>query len=441
MHTANNSGKLSSSFFIPRDASRASHQFKRVRMMASYSFPHHKDLDRRNDINRNKFFIHLDLDAFFAQVEQRDNPKLMGKPVSVGGGEGNRGIVMTASYEARKQGVEIGMSVVEAKRLCPELISVPSYGTKYEAITQNIIAHLLELLPEDCVEQYSIDECFLDITPVVNDYFHAAKFAWKLKKMILEIENLKVSIGLSFNKSYAKMATKLNKPDGLFIVSEENKHYILDLPVKKMWGIGRRMELRMHSLGLRTIGDLANSDFHAIHKEFGINGVILRKIARGEDTSGIRGHDAIGERVEKSFNHSHTLGDAIYDHNRAIDEIKRMTEYVCRRMRAKDLITDHLALGLRFDDLGYCGDKVRLCHPTNSEKEIFRNAVEIYKRLPEPNPAYKIRTFNISCFELHKVMGYNLDFFNPDHLIPYKQMDYLKDKYGENIIRLGLRNG
>ena len=438
MHTSKNNGKLSSSFFIPRDASRPSHMFKRVRMMASYCFPHHKDQNHKIDKNRNRFFIHLDLDAFFAQVEQRDNPKLKGKPVSVGGGEGNRGIIMTASYEARAKGVEIGMSVVDAKRLCPELISLPSYGTKYEAITQNIIEHLLELLPEDCVEQYSIDECFLDITPVVKDYFDAAKFAWKLKTMIRRIENLTVSIGLSFNKSYAKMATKLNKPNGLFIVREENIDVIHSLPVKKMWGVGHRNEIRMHSLGIRTIGELANSSLHAIHKEFGINGVILRKIARGEDTSGINA--ASGERVEKSFNHNHTLSTAIFENHKAEAEIKRMTEYVCRRMRAKDLIADHIGLSLRYEDLGYRGDKVRLCHATNSEKELYHNAMEIYKRLPQPDPFHKIRTFGIFVYDLFKVSAYNLDMFNRDHLIPYKQIDLLKDKYGENIIRLGLGN-
>ncbi len=439
MHTAKNTGKLSSSFFIPRDASRPSHLFKRVRMMASYCFPHHKDLNHKLDQNRNRYFIHLDMDAFFAQVEQRDNPKLRGKPVSVGGGEGNKGIIMTASYEARAKGVEIGMSVVDARRLCPELISLPSYGTKYEAISQNIIHHLLKILPEDCVEQYSIDECFLDITPIVKDYFHAAKLAWQLKSLVKKIENLTVSIGLSYNKSYAKMATKLNKPDGLFIVREENIEVIHRLPVIKMWGIGHRNEIRMHSLGIMTIGDLANSDFHAIHKEFGINGVIFRKIARGEDTSGIA--VASGERVEKSFSHNHTLSNAIYETDKAETEIKRMTEYVCRRMRAKDLIADHLSLSLRYEDLGYRSDKVRLCHATNSEKEIFHNAMEIYKRLPQPDPMHKVRTFGISVYDLYKVSAYNLDLFNLDHLIPYKQIDMLKDKYGENIIRLGMGNG
>src|SRR3990172_10690893 len=215
MNIARNTGKISSSYFIPREDSRPAHLFKRVRMLPLYGFPHHKDVGHKDNLERNRFFMHLDLDCFFAQVEQRDNPKLLGKPVSVGGNGGNKGIVMTASYEARAYGVAIGMSVVDARELCPDLISLPCYGTKYEAIALNIIDNIRKFLPEDCIEQYSIDECFLDITPVAKDYFQAAKFAWKIKKMVREIENLNVSIGLSFNKSYAKMSTKFNKPDGL----------------------------------------------------------------------------------------------------------------------------------------------------------------------------------------------------------------------------------
>jgi nucleotidyltransferase/DNA polymerase involved in DNA repair len=231
------------------------------------------------------------------------------------------------------------------------------------------------------------------------------------------------------------MATRFNKPDGLSIVREENRDMIYALPVKRMWGIGRRMEIRMQALGLHTIGDLANSNIHAVHKEFGINGVILRRIARGEDTSAITEH---APHIEKSFNHNHTLTRAIFRTEDAMDEIKRMTEYVCRRMRAKDLVTDHLALSLRYEDLGYSGGKLRLYHPTNSEKDLYHRALEIFKGLPEPDYNHKVRTFGISVFDLYKVSGYNLDFFNRDHLIPYKQIDALKDKYGENIIRMGI---
>jgi DNA polymerase-4 len=407
-------------------------------MLPLYSFPHRKNLNYKLNRNRNKFFIHLDLDAFYAQVEERDNPKLKGKPISVGGTKGDKGIVMTANYKARDKGVAIGMSVLEARKLCPNLISIPCYGTKYEAISQNILEHIAELLPGDCIEQYSVDECFLDISPVAKNYLQATAFAWKLKKMVWELENLTVSIGLSYNKSYAKLGTKFNKPDGLTVIQEENKERIYELPVQKLWGIGHRMELRFNALGIRTIGELAGTSIHKVHKEFGINGVILRKIARGEDTSGITEYG--GERVEKSFSHNHTLSDSIYDEPRAVDEIRRMSEYICRRMRTKDLITDHVGLSVRYEHLGYQGGKVKLWQPTNSEKEIFQRAVDIYKTLPQPHAGCKIRTFGISVFQLHKVTGYNLNFFNRDHLIPYKQMDFLKDKHGENIIRLGLDN-
>jgi DNA polymerase-4 len=403
--------------------------------MSLYGFPHHKDIGHNLPKSERRFFIHMDFDAFFAQVEQRDNPKLKDKPVSVGGNGGNKGIVMTSSYEARAKGVKTGMSVVEAREFCPELISLPCYGPKYEAIVQHILEELVKFVPEDCIEQYSIDECFIDISPVVNDYWEAAKLAYKIKKMVMELEDLTVSIGLSYNKSYSKLSSKFKKPDGLTIIKEENRNDIYKLPVGKIWGVGRRVERRLALMGIFTIGGLANCDFHAIHKEFGINGVMLRKIARGEDTSGI---SKMPERIEKSFNHHHTLTDPIYKPDEVYNEMKRMTEYVCRRMRAKDLIADHTALTVRFDDLGFVGDKLRLSHPTNDEREIFDAAKHIYKKLPQPDATHKLRMFGITVFDLYKVEGYNLDMFNRSRQIPYKQVDRLKEKYGERIIRIGL---
>src|SRR4030095_9886242 len=259
--------KISSSYFIARGTDRTSSLFKPVRLMPLYSFPHHAEQNHKVARNTNRYFIHLDLDAFFAQVEQRDNPNLRGKPVSVGGNGGMKGICMTASYEARAKGVEIGMSVVEARKLCPDLISVPCYGTKYEAILQNILNHVNKYVPDEFIEQYSIDECFLEITHVVKDWLSATKLAFKIKKMIRDLEHLTASIGLSYNKSYSKIATKFDKPDGLSVVTEQNKDMIYRLPVSKIWGIGTRIERRMNLMGIFTVEELANSNFHAVHKE------------------------------------------------------------------------------------------------------------------------------------------------------------------------------
>lgn len=427
--------KISSSYFIARGTDRSSSLFKRVRFMPLYSFPHHAEQSTKAERNQNRYFIHMDIDAFFAQVEQRDNPKLRGKPVSVGGNGGMKGICMTASYEARAYGVEIGMSVVEAMRLCPDLISVPSYGTKYEAILQNILEHVSRYVPDEFIEQYSIDECFLEITHVVKDWLGAIKLAHKIKKMIWDLEHLTSSIGLSYNKSYSKLATKFDKPDGLAVIREENKDIVYRQPVEKLWGIGKRIMARMHLLGIVTIGDLANSNFHAVHKEFGINGVILRKIARGEDTAGIY---IKKERLEKSFNHAHTLSDAIYTQSEIDNEIKRMVEYICRRMRAKDFIATQLGFFIRYDDLGSVGDSVKLKPPTNDERDLMFYCKKIYETFPKPSYARKARQFGITAFDLRRVTGYNLDLFKKFQNLPYKEIDFLKEKWGERIIRVGL---
>lgn len=405
--------------------------------MPLYSFPHHAEHSIKIQENHNRYFIHLDVDAFFAQVEQRDNPKIQGKPVSVGGNGGMKGICMTASYEARACGVEIGMSVVDAVQLCPNLISVPSNGAKYEAILQNILYNIAKVVPDDCIEQYSIDECFLDITSVVKNWFDATKFAYRIKDMIWKLENLTSSIGLSYNKTYAKIATKLNKPNGLAVVIPENKEEkIYKLDVDKLWGVGKRIAARLRLMGILTIGQLASSNLQAIHKEFGINGVMLRKIAAGGDTSGIQLKKK--ERLEKSFNHAHTLTDAIYKEHEIENEIKRMVEYICRRMRAKNFIATQLSFFMRYDDLGSLGDHVKMLPPTNDERDLLFYCKAIYNTFPKPTPKRKARQFGITAFDLRQVTGYNLDLFKKFQNLPYKELDFLKEKWGERIVRVGL---
>jgi DNA polymerase-4 len=406
--------------------------------MPIYSFPHHKDVGNKvAGFSDRRYFIHLDFDAFFAQVEQRDNPKLQGMPISVGGNGGYKGIVMTASYEARKYGVKTGMSYYEALQYCPDLIAVPCYGQKYECIMQNVLAEFHKHLPEDCIEQYSVDECFLEITPVVNDYFEAAKFAWKIKQIVKELEHLTVTLGVSFNKTYAKMASKFNKPDGLTILREENRVDLYALPAVKMWGIGKRIEKRLNRMGLFTIGDVANSSIHEMHKEFGINGVILRKLARGEDTSVTTQQD---EHQQKCINHNHTLIDPIYTNHEIENEIRRMIEYISRKLRFKELVTRYFILTIRYDDLGYMSEKIRLMSYTNDERELFHTAMHLYKKFPEPDIHRKARMFGVSVFDLRRDQGITLDLFRKWLKFPFREMDRLKERYGEKIIRIGMGN-
>lgn len=428
---------ISSEFFIPREGDSYNDLFKRVRIMPLYSFPHIKDMNCKITEHRNRFFAHMDFDAFYAQVEQRDNPKLRGKAVSVGGTGGGKGIVMTASYEARARGVDTGMSVMEARRICPELISLPCYGPKYEAITLNLLSALREFVPEDCIEQYSVDECFADLTPVAKNFYDAGRIAAEIKRRIREIENLTVSMGISYNKTFAKLATKLRKPDGLSVVTQENKEEkIYSMSAGKLWGIGRRNSLRMAAMGVNTIGDLAGSSRSAMRKEFGINGVIFRMLARGEDTSEIMRKT----KKEKSLNHYHTMADPVYRQEDVTKEIRRIGEYISRKLRAKELVAGYLHLSVRFENLKYDSDIVRLTSYTNDDREIFDTAMKIYATLHKPSAELKARQFGMGVYDLHTdLKEVNLNLFENNVHIPYSALDRIKSKYGEGVIRVGIK--
>lgn len=426
---------ISSTFFIPREGSDFHNLFKRVRIMPLYSFPHFKDMNIHITSHEKRFFAHIDFDAFYAQVEQRDNIKYKGKPVSVGGTEGGKGIVMTASYEARARGVDTGMSVLEAKQICPELISLPCYGPKYESIMLNLLESLKKFVPEESIEQYSIDECFVDLSPVAKNFYSATKAGNEIKRRILELENLTVSMGISYNKTFAKLATKLKKPDGLSVITRENKEKIYAMPANKLWGIGRRIELRMYTLGIKTIGDLAKSNERLMKKEFGINGVIFRKLARGEDTSEI----IRKEKKEKSLNHYHTLSKPIYKEEDVRKEIRRIGEYICRKLRSKNLVAGYMHLSIRFENLKYTSDLVKLTNFTNDDREAFKSAMGIYKNLHKPCEELKARQFGMGVYDLHlDTKENNLNLFEKKIFLPYYALDKIKTKYGEGIIRIGI---
>lgn len=427
---------ISSSFFVPRSEQGYNSMYKRIRIMPLYSFPHYKDLTPHAEHRERKYFIHLDFDAFYAQVEQRDNPNLRGKPVSVGSTTGMKGIVMTASYEARAKGIETGMSLWEAKKLCPELISLPCYGPKYEMIIQNLLRSLRTFVPDEFIETYSIDEYFLDVTHFVKSFEEAEELGKRVKQKIMEVENLTCSLGVSYNKTYAKMATKFQKPDGLTVLppwDRETKVY--PLSVKKIWGIGTRIGRRLGVLNILTVGDLAEANEGMLKKEFGVNGIVFRRLARGEDTSGIFKK----EKPEKCLNHHHTLTNNVCKPFEVRNEIRRVAEYLCRKMRAKKLVAGHLYFVIRYGNLRYASDDLRLRSYTNDDREIFDAAMKIFEGLPEPTHEMPARMFGMTVFDLHAdTNDYNLELFNNRIHLPFYALDSIKQKYGEGIIRVGL---
>ncbi|MDM7919649.1 MAG: DNA polymerase IV [Methanosarcina sp.] len=225
--------------------------------------------------------IHIDMDAFFASVEQLDNPDLRGKPVAVGG-SGPRHVVAAASYEARKFGVRSAMPSVIAKRLCPDLIFVKHHFERYEEVSEQVFSILREYT--DLVEPLSIDEAFLDVTSDRKGIGSATLIARKIKKEIREKTGLTASAGISMNKFLAKIASDINKPDGIFLIGPDDAgKFIEQLPVEKFYGIGKVTSEKMHKLGIHTGADLKKWDIVALIRNFGKAGKFFYDIARGID--------------------------------------------------------------------------------------------------------------------------------------------------------------
>ena len=386
----------------------------------------------------------MDINAFFAQVEQRDNPKLKGKPISVGGWEdSNAGIVMTSSYEARNDyGVRTGMSVMDAKKLCPELISLPCNGPKYERILLDVISVLHNYFPYDCVEQYSIDECFMEGTGVVKNFEEAIELGREVKSAIKNTLGLNISLGLSYNKSYAKTGSKMKFDKRIPSVfnkipfQKTEKHLkLLNLPADKLWGIGRRIYRRLLAMGVTTIGDLAASNEVRMRKEFGINGIVFRKCARGEDTSGIY----VKTEREKCLGHNHTVLNPVTNSADSEREIRYLAEYICRKMRSKKLVAGNIHFSIRYDDLRYTGGEYRFPESTNNDNEVFEAAKWIFYTLRQPSENLRIRTFGIYVSNLHSdTFERNYNLFTKEVKMPYYELDKLKARYGEKIIRIGI---
>jgi DNA polymerase IV len=225
--------------------------------------------------------IHIDMDAFFASVEQLDNPELRGKPVAVGG-SGVRHVVAAASYEARKFGVRSAMPSVTAKKLCPDLIFVRHHFDRYEEIS----SHVFEILREysDLVEPLSIDEAFLDVTTDKKNICSATLIAKKIRKEISEETGLTASAGISYNKFLAKIASDINKPDGLFVITpEEAEKFIESLAIGKFYGIGNVTAEKMHKLGIHDGASLKKWDLASLVRNFGKAGKFYYDIVRGID--------------------------------------------------------------------------------------------------------------------------------------------------------------
>jgi DNA polymerase-4 len=322
-----------------------------------------------------KTILHIDMNAFFASVEQSANPALRGKPVVVGGGIKKGSVVAAASYEAKAYGVKNGMSTWDARKLCPDLIVVIGDMTKY-VYTSKIITRML-IDYTDLVEVFSIDEAFADITGTRDRFGGEIAIAQDIKRRIRERFGLTCSIGIGPNKLMAKLAGELQKPDGLVILKRQDiPEKIKDVPVKELCGVGRKMEVYLAELGIKTIGQLNSYPREKLVKRFGIvYGEQLWQMGQGNGSTVVLPY--YHETDAKSMGHSYTLPKFTKDMDEVKGYLLRLAEQVGRRLRAGSCRGNVIHASLGFGDYRYWGRQRKIEDHIDDGYRIFQVAEKI----------------------------------------------------------------
>jgi DNA polymerase-4 len=315
--------------------------------------------------------LHVDLDAFFAAVEQRDRPELRGKPVIVGGDPAGRGVVSAASYEARKFGVHSAMSLREAVRRCPDGVFLPVDGRRYQQASRDVMAILRRFTP--AVEPISIDEAFLDVTGSRQLFGDGRAIAEAVKTAIRDDVGLTASVGVARTKLVAKIASDLRKPDGLVIVEPgDEATFLAPLPISRLWGVGEKTAVALADYGVRTIGDLAAISPDVLVRRFGKHGGSLASRARGVDDDPVHEGDPA-----KSVGHEHTFDVDTSDREIIERTLLAMSDGVAGRLRSAGVRASTIAVKIRDSSFRTITRQRTLPEPTDMTDPIFRAAVEL----------------------------------------------------------------
>ncbi len=319
--------------------------------------------------------IHVDMDAFFASVEQLDNPALKGQPVIVGGRPGGRGVVSAASYEARAFGVHSAMPLKTALRLCPQGIFLPVRFARYGEISKHIREIFHRYTP--MVEPLSSDEAFLDVKGSEGLFGSAETIGRKIKEEILNETGLTASVGLGPNKFLAKLASDLRKPDGFVVITLDKIREILDpLPVGRLWGVGKKAELRLQALGYKTIGQIAAANPKALEMAFGPSAIHLWELAQGIDFRVVT-----PDRLAKSLSADITFSEDIEDEEVLGEKLLDLVEHLGSRLRKKEIKAGVLEVKLRSSDFETRSVSKSLLEPMNETMLLWGEAKALLQKL------------------------------------------------------------
>ena len=336
--------------------------------------------------------VHADLDAFFAAVEQIDRPELRGKSVVVGGAPEARGVVAAASYEARRFGVRSAMPMSQALRLCPGAVRLPPRFDRYAELSRQVMALFRSVTP--LVEPLSLDEAFLDVTEQAGRYDGPEALARYLKEEVKRTTGLTVSIGMGSNKTVAKIASDMGKPDGLVVVLPGQEASFLEpLPVRVLWGIGPKAEAILAASGIHTVGHLAHGDPVELMRLFGSRAPLLQLMAQGVDDRPV---ETVRER--KSVGAETTFPRDLPDGAELRAQLARLAAEVARRLAEEGVKARTVALKLRYSDFRMITRQASRAEPMADAEEIRGMARSLLAKVPRQGDHFRL--IGIHCSQL-----------------------------------------
>jgi DNA polymerase IV len=378
--------------------------------------------------------LHVDMDAFYASVEERDDPSLSGKAVIVGGTAEGRGVVAAANYEARKFGVHSAMAAGRALRLCPHAVVIRPRMDRYAEVSRQVRSIFEEFTP--LVEPLSLDEAFLDATGLEHLFGSSAEIGRLIKSRIRDDLKLVASVGVAPNKFLAKVASDLNKPDGYVVVEVSGVQDFLDpLPVGRIWGIGKVTGKVFQRLGIRTIGELRQLALKDLQQLFGSSGEHYWQLSRGIDDRRV-----VPDREAKSISHETTFAEDITDSAELHGWLVELIEQVGRRLRRHELKGRTLDIKVRFADFRTITRSVTLPEPTNITQELLDAGSELLRtKLPAGHLPVRLLGFGVTGFDVTGQSQRQL--FGETDRERQRQLDAVADqiagKFGKSALRRG----
>jgi len=337
-----------------------------------------------------RMILHVDMDAFYASVEQLDDPSLEGQPVVVGG-LGPRGVVATANYPARKFGVHSAMPMGRARRLCPQARFIRPRMERYREKSSEVFRILRNFTP--LLEGLSLDEAFLDVTGSLKLFGGPEEIGVRVKQEIQQLTGLTASVGMAHNKFLAKLASDAQKPDGLLWVRPDQVRAFLDpMPVSRLWGIGKQTAPRLRALGILTIGQLRRADDTALQPVLGNRVGHFQRLARGEDERPVE-----TSRPDKSISHEVTFDSDIVDGSELLAELQRQAESVARRLRAQGLMARTVVVKIRDGSFRTVTRSRSLRACTSNTRTLYRMARALFENWRASHRATPIRLLGVGA--------------------------------------------